>query len=233
MACVERIDQELIAQVRAGIVEAQGELFKRHFPAVLLRAKRINRCPQQAEDLTSESFYNVISAIQNGNGPEKYFRTYLDATVKHLTYRLWIQEKRQVYLNEFLYEVGGVKPDDQVLREFELKAIREAFGSLPETLKNVLWLSEVRGMKPAEYSLLIDLSPNAAAALAVRAREKLLQNYMQQHLLPASNSRCDAVVQKLSAYARGKLSPNYRAAIEKHLAACHSCAEKHEELKKF
>lgn len=214
-------------------MEAQGELFKRHFPAALRRAKRINRCPQQAEDIASESFCNVISVIQKGNGPEKYFRTYLYTTVKHLTYRVWIQEKRQVYINDILHAVGGVELDDQVMQEFELKAIREAFGSLPESLKKVLWLSEVKGLKPAEYSLLIDLSPNAASALASRAREKLMQNYMQQHLLPASNTRCDAVVQKLSVYTRGKLSPNYRAAIEKHLALCPSCAEKHEELIKF
>src|SRR2546426_264700 len=134
-------DAQLIARVRDGDTAAYGGLFERHHAAAVGFARRYARNKSDAEDLASEGFANVLSALQTGSGPEVFFRAYLFASVARLASRLNMNDARQSVSDDMAqFDVADVDP---VLAEFESKTVRTAFQSLPERWQSVLWYTEV------------------------------------------------------------------------------------------
>lgn len=227
----EPSDSELIAQVRSGSTEAQGNLFERHLAAAKWAAYKVTKNHHQAEDLASDGFEKVIRIIENGRGPESFFRTYLSRTVTNLALAQLAQEKRLTFIDDYSSFDDIDDQADQVLREFDLKAVREAFKSLPKRWMDVLWYAEVEAMKPPEVAAVFGVSPNAASALALRAREGLLQAYLQLHLNYSPTPDCHSDSQKIVTYVRGKLSHANKVKLEAHLAMCPACEKSLLELK--
>lgn len=215
-------DAQLIAKVRGGQIAAYAGLFERHHAAAVGFARRYARNRSDAEDLASEGFANVLSALQTGSGPEVFFRAYLFATVVRSASRLNINDSRQSLGDDMAqFDVADVDP---VLAEFESRTVRKAFQSLPERWQAVLWYTEIERRKPGAVAPLLGLTANAVSALAVRAREGLRQAYLQQHI-PASDdgSECSRHVAFLGAYARGGMGSRARVRIQRHLADCPKC----------
>jgi len=71
---------------------------------------------------------------------------------------------------------------DNSSRLAESTLISQAFSSLPERWRTVLWQVEVEGERPAVVAPHFGLSANATAALARRARDGLRAAYLQAHL---------------------------------------------------
>ncbi len=107
----------------------------------------------------------------------------------------------------------------------------EAFQSLPVRWQEVLWFTCVERVSVTEASVHIGLSREVVAAIELRAREGLrrawLESYLDNESLPTS---CSAVLQELSAYARGTLLARDADLIEAHLAACDRCRGVDDEL---
>ena len=100
----------------------------------------------------------------------------------------------------------------------------EAYQSLPEKWQEILWYTAVDGGTPTDIAPRLGLSPNAAAALAYRAREKLRQAYLQSHLhSTAVPGACEPYRSRLGAYARDGLSRPQQAEVADHLQECAAC----------
>ena len=99
-----------------------------------------------------------------------------------------------------------------------------AFRSLPTRWQEVLWYSEIEGMKPADRTLL-GLKPTAVAQLAFRAREGLREAWVQAHLQSVvDGSDCQWTIERLGSYARGNLGPRDTRRVDEHLHECARCA---------
>src|SRR5687767_13227302 len=80
---VEASDAELIAAVRGGDTGAYGELFDRHRDAAARLSSHLVPGPD-ADDLVAESFTRVLALLQDGKGPDEFFRAYLLTSIRRL-----------------------------------------------------------------------------------------------------------------------------------------------------
>lgn len=223
-------DAELIARVRAGDLDAYGELFGRHHHAAERMARQLVPAGD-ADDLAGEAFAKVLDALRNGSGPDLSFRAYLLTTVRRVHVdRLRSGSRLQSTGDIAAYERAPETFEDPTVTGFESSAAAKAFASLPERWQAVLWHTEVEGEKPAAVAPLLGLTPNGVSALAYRAREGLRQAYLQQHLADAAGDRCRWTTERLGAYVRGSLTKRENNQVRAHLDDCARCSAVYLEL---
>jgi RNA polymerase sigma factor (sigma-70 family) len=215
-------DAELIARVRAGSDSAFSVLYQRHVSAARAAARSLGASRSDVDDLASEAFTRVLSALRRGGGPEVAFRPYLMTCVRNAFYDKGRKDGRVDVPGEVPEDVNmallNVPPDSE-----DARLVAAAFASLPERWQMVLWHTEVEGRPAAEVGPLLGLAPNAVAALAYRAREGLRQAYLQAHLQLPPPDACRDTVTKLGAYVRDGLSARDRRHVDDHLKACERC----------
>lgn len=217
-------DADLLERVRAGDRDAYGELYLRHEPAATSLARYLTRSNHEADDVVADAFARVLRAIDGGAGPTEAFRPYLLTAVRRTVWRrseaanhhrLAASDDEAEMLDLRL----AVEPEDHTDEGLVLRA----FQQLPERWQLVLWYTEIEGQPPAEVAPLLGLSPNATAALAVRAREGLRQAYLQAHLQARPADGCRFSVEHLGSFVRDGLGKRDTAQVESHLADCQAC----------
>jgi RNA polymerase sigma factor (sigma-70 family) len=215
-------DADLIARVRTGSDAAFSVLYSRHIGAARAAARSLGASRSDVDDLTSEAFTRVLSALRRGGGPEVAFRPYLMTCVRNAFYDKGRKDGRVDVPGEVPEDVNlallNVPPDSE-----DARMVAAAFASLPERWQMVLWHTEVEGRPAAEVGPLLGLAPNAVAALAYRAREGLRQAYLQAHLQLPPPDACRDTVTKLGAYVRDGLSARDRRKVDEHLKQCERC----------
>jgi RNA polymerase sigma factor (sigma-70 family) len=215
-------DAELITGVRAGSDAAFGVLYERHSGAARAAARSLGASRSDTDDLVSEAFVRVLSALQRGGGPEVAFRPYLMTCVRNAWYDKARKDGRVDVPGEVPEDVNlallNVPPDSE-----DARMVAAAFASLPERWQMVLWHTEVEGRPAADVAPLLGIAPNAVAALAYRAREGLRQAYLQAHLRLPPPEACRDTVAKLGAYVRDGLSARDRRKVDEHLKSCERC----------
>src|SRR5438105_3221359 len=68
-----RNDAELITATRGGDTAAFGELWDRHVVAANRLARQLTSNPSDADDLVSEAFTKIFTALRDGRGPDEAF----------------------------------------------------------------------------------------------------------------------------------------------------------------
>ncbi|MFS8096525.1 sigma-70 family RNA polymerase sigma factor [Lentzea alba] len=216
-------DAELIESVRAGTIDAYGQLYERHVSAAYNLARQLARSQAEADDLVSEAFAKVLDTLRAGRGPDSAFRAYLLTALRHTAYDKTRRDKK-VDLTEDMTDVApAVAFSDTAVAGLERSMAARAFAALPERWQMVLWHTEIEGQSPAEVAPLLGLTANGVSALAYRAREGLKQQYLQMHLSETEAERCRATVDRLGAWTRGGLSKREATQVETHLDECGRC----------
>ena len=218
-------DAELIAAVRAGDDAAFGVLWSRHEAAARRLARQIAR-HSETDDLVSESFYRVLRAIKSGGGPDAAFRPYLLSTMRRFNIDTGRAYHQRVVLTEEEtdLEVDHAASSAQVVEETgEGVAAWAAWQSLPESSRALLWHLVIEEETPAQIAPLLGTTPNGVASRAVRAKERLRQAFLSQHLAEADEEACRSARAKFGAYVRNALSARDRAAVDAHVRECERC----------
>ncbi|QKS18856.1 sigma-70 family RNA polymerase sigma factor [Curtobacterium sp. Csp1] len=228
LRAAHRSDQDLLTAIRNGDRDAYTQLWERHAAAIRKAATFFTT--YDADDITAETFTRILRSIDRGHGPTTAFRSYALVTAKNIAAE-WGRSHREVAL-----EHVGDKEDPSLSAftddstEDRSLAVR-AFQALPDRWQEILWYSEVERMQPAQIAPLLGMKPNAVAALAVRAREGLRQEWIQAHLqsdhVPDEHKW---VIEKAGKYARNKLTPAMRRSIDAHLDACPNCRLAYDEV---
>lgn len=216
-------DAALIALVRDGDEVAFGRLYERHQSAARVVASQY--APRQADvdDLVAEAFTQIYRLLRQGDGPDAFFRAYLFTCIRNQASRgREAQGKVRPTDDEAVLDSLIDHPDAN-LEFFERELITEAFESLPERWRSVLWYLEVEGLRPADVTDHFGLTANGVAALAYRAREGLRQAYLQHHASSQLPEACQSTAEKLGAYTRDALAPRERGRVEAHLVDCKQC----------
>jgi RNA polymerase sigma factor (sigma-70 family) len=224
-------DADLLLRVRNGDQNAYGELYVRHEPAATSLARYLTRSNHEADDVVADAFARVLRAIKGGAGPTEAFRPYLLTAVRRTVWR-HSEEANHHRLAasddeaEMIDLRLAVEPEDRT----DEGIILQAFQGLPERWQLVLWHTEIEGQPPAQVAPLLGLSPNATAALAVRAREGLRQAFLQAHLQAQPPESCRFSVEHLGSFVRDGLGKRDNAKVEAHLADCEECQALQSEL---
>lgn len=222
-----RTDAELIDAVRGGCKTAYAELYARH-RRVAYRLACSYRRADDPEDLVHEAFELVLAALRRGIGPDQAFRAYLFVTIRRRAAARLVRSRDEP-VDEVpegartIHQPAGLDP-------VERHTVLNAYRSLPDRTKEVLWYSTVEGRQPRELAALLGVSANTAAALAYRAREKLRQAYLQAHVHAAPRPGCEPHRRRLGGYVRDGLSRRDQVATESHLGDCTTCSTLVDEL---
>ncbi len=218
-------DAALIAAVRGGDIAAYGELYDRHLAAARRVAAAIAADPAERDDLIAEGFTRVLRILRTGEGPDEDFRPYLLTTIRN-TMISWRRRDAPVSV---VAEVPDVTPgagsDEPVGSRLHATVAADAFASLPERWRTVLWRTEIDGESPAKIAEDLGMTPNGVAALAYRAREGLRQAYLDQHVPEARRRTCKSVSGQLAKFVRDGISDHKAHRIAAHLDRCPDCRE--------
>ena len=217
-------DSGLVEDVRLGLPEAFGELYRRYYSGALRYALSMTRGDEsRAQDIVSEAFTRVFRAMSR-NIQVAAFWPYLLASVRN-AHRAEIRRSGRVDLVERAADL------DMLIAEAPNSAntgqgdpsVHAAFRRLPPRWQAVLWRSEICGDTASEIGQDLGISANAAAALASRAREGLRVEYLRDHLTYARQS-CRPYAEQLAKLVRGVLGRRDRRRVETHIRGCHECA---------
>jgi len=214
-------DQDLVALVRAGDAAAYATLWKRHSGSAYGVARTFRHL--DADDLVSEAFVKVLDAIRAGGGPVRAFRPYITMTVRNVARTLHVREASLVDADLESRRTEVPNGEVAAVVRFERDVTLEAFNSLPERWQQVLWYSQVDGLKAGAISRLLGIPANAVSALLVRARRAFRDAWVSAHSAAASTPECAATLRDLGAFVQRRLSSRRKAAVEAHLRACESC----------
>jgi RNA polymerase sigma factor (sigma-70 family) len=219
----EQSDAELIAAVRTGDTGAYALLYRRHAEAARRMTRALVRDPADVEDLVAEAFAKLLGTLEEGGGPESAFRPYLLTTIRRLFYDRTRQARRESVTGDPEAHDPGVPFVDTAVQSMEYAFVARAFARLPEHWQTVLWHTEVEGENPADVAPMMGLTPNGVAAMAYRARERLRQHYLQEHIAADPADECRWAIERLGAHVRGGLSRRDNRRVDDHLAECGRC----------
>ncbi|MFC4909651.1 RNA polymerase sigma factor [Actinomadura gamaensis] len=180
-------DADLVAAVRAGDVDASGELFARHHRSVLAYARGLAHDEHTAQDLTSEAFTRTLAALRSGGGPVAGPRPYLYAVVRNAAVD-WARKARRTVVTDELAawaeRSGDAAGTDALGDPAENAAVARAFRSLPRRWQVVLWHTVVEDEAVREVAGALGLKPGAVTQLSFRAREGLRRAYLKAGSAP-------------------------------------------------
>lgn len=213
-------DIALLARLRSGDRSVIAELFERHRGAARATVIALAGHTADADALVNEAFTSLFEAVDRGSGPTEAFRPYLLQCVRHAVYAESSRFKRELPTDSM--------PDnpswrDHSARSDEDAVVAAALAELPDRWQAVLWMLEVEGRTTAEVAEVLDLRPNAVAALAYRAREGLKESYLVHHLEPGRDPECRTVGPLLAGFVRDNLRTRDRSKVEAHLGSCERC----------
>ncbi|WP_165956394.1 sigma-70 family RNA polymerase sigma factor, partial [Streptomyces hainanensis] len=120
--------------------------------------------------------------------------------------------------------------ESQAIHHAERVMLAEAFATLPDRWREVLWRTAVEGQPLARVGRDLGLTKNATAVLAFRAREGLRQAYLQAHVNDAvthQDADCRRYARKLGSFVRGSAAAR---GLRQHLDDCARCRAAYLEL---
>lgn len=229
-----RADSELVLRAAAGDAAAFEELYRRHAPAAWRVAQAVAGNREDAADAVSDAFTRVFQVLPAGRLAEgEQFGPYLLAATRNAAIdglRRGGRLEPTDRLESLDRPAVAPGPFDLLMEGEDSSLVAQAFRSLPERWRSVLWMTEVEGLPPRVVAARMGLTANTAAQLATRARAGLRERYLQAHLNARVDKECRFCVEHLGAYVAGRLAPRDLAKVDQHLAGCNSCRERHEEV---
>jgi RNA polymerase sigma factor (sigma-70 family) len=220
-------DAALLLAARQGDASARAHLVARHTPVARRLAQTYERPGVPADEIVTTAFDQLLSAGDRGVGPSESFRAYLFVKVRRAATSAARQrsEPAPQGLIDLTVDAPDVAPPGNA-REF----VSRAFDRLSERHQVALWHATVEGADPTELGIRLNLSADAAAAVAYRAREDLRSGYLEARLEALPQPACSPHAERLDAFVRRSLKSRDRTATAAHLDECGECREIVDEL---
>lgn len=167
----------LLARAKKLDMDALGQIHDRYYrPIFRYIAFRVSDY-HLAEDLTSEVFTRLLSAIHRKRAPKRALKGWLFAVASRVVSDHYRKHYRaqQVELNESLAstEIG---PSESVAITITHETLRRAIGTLTEEQQHVIALRFGQGMPIREVAQTMNKTEGAIKQLQVRALAALARN---------------------------------------------------------
>ena len=175
----------LAARVQAGEREAEDELVQRFRPGLVAVMRARTRDPQAAPELAHDTLLAVIAALREGKlrDPER-LAGFVHGVAKNVLashFRRRAGEPVTVPLDPDLPAPEPDDPEERERRRIVLRAVDE----LAPLDRQVLDLSLVHGLQPAEIARRLGLSPDAVRMRkmrAVRRASELVREWLRSRV---------------------------------------------------
>jgi RNA polymerase sigma-70 factor (ECF subfamily) len=169
-------------------VHSLAGLYERYSGPVFDYLLRVSGDRPLADDLTSETFYRAMLALDGFRG-EASVKTWLLRIARNLYLRRVERERRTTSLEDL--EERGVSfaskqadPEADLLRQERSQAIQRAVLSLREGDRSILLLSAREKMSCREIGEVLDISVTAVKVRLYRARRRLISALSAEEVLP-------------------------------------------------
>lgn len=152
-----------------------SNIYVRFYPLVLAHVKKILSNHAQAEEVTQDAFFYLITSLPEVDSELGVLRL-LKWKSRMLAFDLIRTESR--FSQASLEEVGakaadGEEPSEALTRADDAAIVTMALAKVPERQREALILSLYQEKSVSEVAEALDLKPNAAAQLIYRARKSL------------------------------------------------------------
>ena len=226
----------LLDAVRGGSVAAYALLYQHHRSHAVRYARRVAADNEgvEVDDVVETAFTRAFAALRNGKGPTDTLRYYLFVAIRN---EIWaarskvMRERRtadRFAVDEPIRTSAppepsvGSGPDGLSLGG---GLVAGAFARLPDRWRNLLWMTEVEGFDAAEVGAVMGISPNAASALAFRARGGLRREYVQLYRETEMPPGCHTIAARLTEFIKARDTSTGFDDVHAHLDGCASCRD--------
>ena len=180
-------EADFIERLRNGDPEAFDNLITRYSADIYAVLFRITENPEDAADLTQETFMSALKAIRSFRG-ESELKTWLfRIAVNHSRnrFRWWKRRKKESTVsidapigdsNSTISETIAGSEDsaeDVVLRHEREEAIRRALLQLPEIYREAIVLCDIEGLSYEEIAGTLEINIGTVKSRIARGREEL------------------------------------------------------------
>jgi RNA polymerase sigma factor (sigma-70 family) len=228
-AALPASDEDLLAGLRSGQNQAFAELYSRHYRAAMGVARHVVGRGSAVDDVVSEAFTSLLTAVRGGGGPLTNVRSYLLTTVRNTAIGFLRAQQRAVPAEAEVVDRPHHDRDGLVQADDDHR-VRRAFAGLPARWRRVLWYVDVHDLPPAQVGPLLGVSPNAVSSLARRARERLRREYLQAHQDRVAPG-CEDYAPHLARYVDETLAVPVHHRIDTHVLACGHCTAAVEQMR--
>lgn len=169
-------DGELIHRAQAGDRQAFGALVQRHQARVFSFVRRLCGNPDNALDITQDSFIKAWQALPSWR-PDARFETWL-LRIAHNTAIDALRRTRHepdALPEDYLLTDPGPTPLRQLESSRSMAQLETLLTQLPLAQREVLLLREVEGFSYQEMATALEISEGTVKSRLARARDALLQ----------------------------------------------------------
>lgn len=176
-------DFELAQKAAAGAMDAFEELYRRHFRRVYSLALRMTGRPEEAEDLTQETFTHLYNKIGSFRG-ESAFTTWLHRMTVNQVLMHFRRRKSRPEFTTFEGEtpvqiVQGTENQDK-MPVVDRLILENAIQKLPPGYRSVFVLHDIEGYEHGEIGEMLGISEGTSKSQLHKARLKLRELIRQQ-----------------------------------------------------
>ncbi len=154
-------------------------VYREAAPAALRQAARFVPCPE-AEDVVATVFTEVYRRWVDGWRPDGPLRAYVLASVRHEAWRAARRGRRWQSLDVAAPALPGEPGPEECVLEAEV--LRSSLRALTPRQRRLLWVTAVEGSGPRDLVSQDGGSAGAWAAATYRARRRLREAYLDQHV---------------------------------------------------
>lgn len=228
-------DGELIHRASEGDRLAFEDLVRRHGPAVQRLTRAILGDEAAAQDAAQEALLAAFRGASTWSAQQGPVRPWLLAIARHQAYRLRRRPVAEPLDEAPLLELGvnagwsEESPEAEVSRAEAREHLSWALAALSAADREVLVLRELEGLSGAQTAAILGLDLAGMKSRLHRARLRLMAA-VRQGSQPMSEQerlegglRCGQVLEVLSDYVDGQVSPQLREQVDQHLRGCSVC----------
>lgn len=167
-------EQQLVARVRAGDVDAYDTLVRRYLERALAIARRVLGNPIDAEDLVQDAFLRALDRISTFDPARQRFAPWFF----RLLINTGLNTRRSRAVRATEPELLDARSSDAMPDELlERREIRDRFAAavakLPPRQQTIVTLYEVDGLSAAEIAQSLDIAPETVRWHLHEARRAL------------------------------------------------------------
>ncbi|MEO7674328.1 MAG: sigma-70 family RNA polymerase sigma factor [Pyrinomonadaceae bacterium] len=181
------VESQFIDKLKAGDSEAFDVLVNRYSSDVFALLYRLTENPEEAGDLTQETFMSALTAIKGFRGDSEIKTWLFRIAINHSRnrFRWWKRRKRDMTVSldaaigtseTRVHETIADKsesPEESVIVRERQQALIDALARLPDIFREVIVLCDIEGMSYEEISRSLDVNIGTVKSRIARGREEL------------------------------------------------------------
>lgn len=180
-------ETKFIDKLKSGDADAFDQLINRYSSDVYALLFRLTESPEEARDLTQETFMSALTAIKGFRGDAGIKTWLFRIAINHSRnrFRWWKRRKREVTISLDATIGGGEtrvhetiadnsdNPEQSALVRERQKALTDALVELSDIYREAIILCDIEGLSYEEISLSLGVNIGTVKSRIARGREEL------------------------------------------------------------